>query len=163
MDDNHYFTIDFGVNFAHKDRYDEQKLDKIMKESWEAGVDKVVCISNTIEEAEYNLQLAKKYENLYFTLGVHPHDAKHFKLKDLKFIEENLTNPKCFGIGECGLDFNRNFSPQDKQIEAFEEQLKLAKKIPLVYIINQKSKRNGHVFEQTIFISHKKTVKFLFK
>lgn len=127
-----YHLIDFGVNFANNKRYPENVLDNIMKTAFNKGVDKVVSISNNINEAKENLILSQRYENLYFTLGIHPHNAKQLtdKNKDeyLKFIENNLANPKCFGIGECGLDFNRNFSPKEQQITTFKLQVELAKK-----------------------------------
>jgi len=119
---------DFGCNFANIDRYTPERLKGIMEQSWNNGVDKIVCISNGISEAKRNIELAKQYKNLYFTLGTHPHNAKYFSVSDLEFFENNLTNEKCFGIGECGLDYNRMYSPKEKQIWTFECHLKLAKK-----------------------------------
>lgn len=52
-----YFTVDFGVNFANTKRYPEEKLNEIMDNSWNQGVDKVVCISNSIHESILNLTL----------------------------------------------------------------------------------------------------------
>lgn len=132
-DDNTFFTVDFGVNFANTSKYTESKLNELMIESYSNGVDKVVCISNSIKESKIILDLEKKYPNFYFTLGIHPHNAKSFKYSDIQFIESNLSNPKCYGIGECGLDYNRMFSPKQKQLEVFGLQIDLAKKynIPL--------------------------------
>lgn len=121
-----YCTIDFGVNYSGHG-YKEADVKRILENAYNLGVDKVVCISNEMSEAVANIELANKIEQLHFTLGVHPHNAKDFKDSDLKFISDNLSNPKCFGIGEAGLDFNRNFSPRDKQIYAFTKQLELAK------------------------------------
>ncbi len=123
-----YYVNDFGCNFACIKRYSDEKLDHIMTESWNNGVDKIVCISNNTNEAKRCTELIKKYDNLHFTMGTHPHYAKDFNHEDLKFYEEQLKNPKCFGIGECGLDYNRNFSPKDNQIIAFEAQIELAKR-----------------------------------
>jgi TatD DNase family protein len=131
MDTDTYYTIDFGVNFANPSRYPQDKLDKILQESYEMGVDKVVCISNSIKESKTILGLEKKYPNLHFTLGIHPHNAKQFVDSDIKFIESNLSNPKCFGIGECGLDYNRMFSTKEKQLEVFGLQIDLAHKYNL--------------------------------
>ena len=123
-----FYTIDFGVNYANSKKISEEKLKKILDISYKSGVDKIVCISNNIQESKNNLILADKYENLHFTLGIHPHNASQFKHEDMKFLEDNIKHKKCFGIGECGLDFNRNFSPKEKQIEVFKKQLELAKK-----------------------------------
>ncbi len=121
-------TIDFGVNFANTKRYPEAKLGQLLNDSYNQGVDKVVSISNSIREARINIQLGAKYPMLYYTLGIHPHDAKNYRPGDIEFIEQNLGNPKCFGIGETGLDFNRMFTSKEKQIEVFGLQIDLAKK-----------------------------------
>lgn len=123
-----FYTIDFGVNFANSSKYPPNKLDKIMKESYDHGVDKFVCISNNIKESKQILLLEKKYPQMHFTIGIHPHNANKFVESDIKFIESNILNPKCFGIGECGLDYNRMFSPRETQLQVFEIQIDLAKK-----------------------------------
>lgn len=126
-----YYTVDFGVNFANPSRYSKSKLDQLIEESYEQGVDKLVSISNSIKESKLNLELASTYENFHFTLGIHPHNAKLFKKSDIAFLEANLSNPKCFGVGECGLDYNRMFSPKEKQLEVFGLQIDLASKYNL--------------------------------
>jgi TatD DNase family protein len=128
MSSETYYTVDFGVNFANVKRYPEETLNQLMLDSYNAGVDKVVCISNNIKESIVNLNLQSKYEHLYFTIGIHPHNASSYKESDKAFIESNLTNPKCFGVGECGLDYNRMFSPKDKQLEVFRIQIDIAKR-----------------------------------
>jgi len=160
-----YYTIDFGCNYADTKNYPSHKLTKILEESYELGVDKIVSISNCIKEAKINLLLAEEHTNLYFTLGVHPHHASEFVEKDLIFLENNIKNKKCFGIGECGLDYNRMFSPKDKQIFAFEQQIQLAKRCnaklylhcrdafdDFIKIINENGYFNGliHCFTGTI-------------
>jgi len=126
-----FYTVDFGVNFANKSRYPDVELEKLMEESYNSGVDKVVCISNNITESKINLELEKKFPNLHYTLGIHPHNSKQFKKSDVSFLEANISNPKCFGIGECGLDYNRMFSPKEKQLEVFGIQIDLASKYNL--------------------------------
>ncbi len=122
-------TIDFGVNFANTKRYPETKIAQLLNDSYNQGVDKVVSISNSIREARINIELSAKHPMLHYTLGIHPHDAKSYRTGDIEFIEQNLGNPKCFGVGECGLDFSRMFSPKEKQIEVFGLQIDLAKKL----------------------------------
>ena len=61
--------------------------------------------------------------------GVHPHDAKSWEeegdVSTLSTLREFAMNPECVAIGECGLDFNRNFSPPEAQLEVFEKQVRL--------------------------------------
>lgn len=102
-----YYIIDFGVNFASDRRYPDLVLDKLMQDSWNDGIEKVVCISNSMKEAKRIITLKQKYEHMHYTLGIHPHNAKEFKQADIDFIRSHSTDSKFFAIGECGLDYNR--------------------------------------------------------
>lgn len=68
---------------------------------------------------------------LYFTAGVHPHNAKRCGPTTLAELRQLASHPRCVAIGECGLDFNRNFSPPDVQQQWFEAQVQLAKELRL--------------------------------
>lgn len=71
---------------------------------------------------------------MYFTVGVHPHNAKSItNLTELDVLKTYVSDPKCVAIGECGLDYDRMFSPKVKQLEVFERQILIAKesKMPL--------------------------------
>eukprot|EP00285_Hemiselmis_virescens_P005396 CAMPEP_0173397946 /NCGR_PEP_ID=MMETSP1356-20130122/39999_1 /TAXON_ID=77927 ORGANISM="Hemiselmis virescens, Strain PCC157" /NCGR_SAMPLE_ID=MMETSP1356 /ASSEMBLY_ACC=CAM_ASM_000847 /LENGTH=248 /DNA_ID=CAMNT_0014357329 /DNA_START=15 /DNA_END=761 /DNA_ORIENTATION=+ len=63
---------------------------------------------------------------LFATAGVHPHDAKQWGEKTRERLSRLLRDEACVAVGECGLDFNRNFSPPDVQERVFEEQVRLA-------------------------------------
>ncbi len=125
---DYFYTIDIGVNFAgHK--YNKELVSKIMKESWASGVDKVISISNSLKEIPINKELSIKEKNIYYTVGVHPHDAKSIEnINELNEITKHFNDEKCLAIGECGLDYNRMFSKKEKQIEVFEAQIEIAKK-----------------------------------
>ena len=73
------------------------------------------------------LRLSRLYPGaLYSTAGIHPHDAKSWEPDHEPALLDLLRNPECVAAGECGLDFNRNFSPPETQLEVFEKQLRLA-------------------------------------
>ena len=79
-----FFTIDIGCNFATT-KYTNTSLKKIIDESYDRGVDKIISISNDLSEIPRNEELCTLFENLYMTAGVHPHNAKSIKnLIDLK-------------------------------------------------------------------------------
>lgn len=122
-----YYTNDFGVNYASK-RISPDEVRTILAEAYDLGVDKVVSISNNIAEARRNIAMAKKQPRFHYVIGCHPHNAKSFMYKDIAFLEENLGGSACWGIGECGLDFNRDFSPRDVQARVFRTQVQIAKK-----------------------------------
>jgi len=74
------------------------------------------------------LELIKKHENIYGTLGIHPNEVQSITDKSFKIIEENITNPKIVGIGETGLDYYWNKEQKDNQQEAFDKQINIARK-----------------------------------
>ena len=55
---------------------------------------------------------------------MHPHNAKKWKRETLEELEEIASDPQCVAIGECGLDFNRNFSDKKIQMDVFEKQVR---------------------------------------
>src|SRR5687768_10968353 len=65
----------------------------------------------------------------FYSPGIHPHDAKSWDSDSESELEKLCQNPECVAVGECGLDFNRNFSPPDVQLEVFEKQVQLACKL----------------------------------
>jgi TatD DNase family protein len=128
MEDS-YFTIDIGCNFAGN-KYTNDKLSKIIKESYDYGVDKIISISNSLKEIPRNKEISEMFDNVYYVAGVHPHNAKMInKISDLEILEKYKDDKKMVAIGEIGLDYNRMFSPKENQIEVFKEQIKIAKKM----------------------------------
>ena len=121
---------DIGVNLCAKQI--KGNVAGILSAAEIAGVCTIVSISNSSKECNMNLELIKKYPRykIYCTIGVHPHNAKEMSFEKLRQLEKLVTSNrgKVVAIGECGLDFNRTFSPQDIQKEWFEEQIKLAVK-----------------------------------
>lgn len=123
-----FYTIDIGVNFAGKN-YNGDKIKKIISES-EDCVLKIISISNSLKEIPINKKLCGENSNLYYTAGVHPHDAKSIgNINELAILKKEMLEIKCVAIGECGLDYNRMFTPKEKQIEVFIAQIQIAKSI----------------------------------
>lgn len=97
-----------------------------------AGVKFLIITGSDIESSSGAAAFARDHLNCRTTAGVHPHNAKNWNDKTLAQLEELAVQPPngtIAAIGECGLDYNRNFSPQDAQRKCFEDQLKLAVKI----------------------------------
>jgi TatD DNase family protein len=76
--------------------------------------------------------------NLYVTVGVHPHDAKTWNQDSLQAMTEMLQHPLAIAVGECGLDYNRNFSSKSDQLHAFREQVQLACGLKLPLFIHER-------------------------
>lgn len=118
-------TNDIGVNFAGH-RYTDASIAKIIAES--EGVNKIVSISNSLKEVPTNKRLAHRHPNVYYTIGVHPHDAKSIVSLDmLDTLVSCAKDTKVYAIGECGLDYNRMYSPRDIQLQVFRKQICIAR------------------------------------
>lgn len=122
---------------AHLDfeSYDADRPE-VIERAKQAGVFKIINIGSSLAACQQNLELIKKYDNIYCTLGIHPENADELNLDVLKFFRENFDNPKVVGIGEIGLDtYVKNF-PLDQQKAVFTKQLDLAVENSLPVVIH---------------------------
>ncbi|MEY3090703.1 MAG: hypothetical protein RL113_1019 [Pseudomonadota bacterium] len=126
------------------ERYNDD-LDAVLEVAKKNGVTKFVIPGADPKTLPRALELAEKYENIYFAVGVHPYDAKHY---DRAALEPFVTHPKCVAIGECGLDYFRLPEIQEEivaekalQKEVFIDQILWAKalKKPLIVHIRDAS------------------------
>jgi TatD DNase family protein len=95
---------------------------------FDAGGEKLINVGCELASSTRSVELAEKYENIFASVGVHPHDAESFDGEALKRLEELVVKEKVVAVGEIGLDFFRDLSPREIQIEAFKTQLELAAK-----------------------------------
>lgn len=122
--------IDIGVNLTNS-RFDKDR-DQVIARAQDAGVTGLILTGTSIEESEQAWQMATQWPNYCFsTAGVHPHDAKTVTDLSLPAIRALASKPEVVAIGECGLDFNRDFSPRPQQEAVFEAQLALAAELNL--------------------------------
>ncbi|MDD4050987.1 MAG: TatD family hydrolase [candidate division Zixibacteria bacterium] len=108
----------------------------VIAEARRNGVDRLINIGADIPSSRRSLELAKTNDNIYCTVGVHPHDSKTLTPAFLKEMETMTTSRKVVGIGEIGLDYYRNLSPHDIQKNAFVQQLDLAVTLHLPVVIH---------------------------
>jgi len=101
-----------------------------------AGVAYVVTVGIDLADAKQALALADRFDLVFACVGLHPHNAKDVKENVLSKMEALAHHPKVVGYGEIGLDFFRNLSPHDVQIEAFALQLSLALKLAKPVVIH---------------------------
>jgi TatD DNase family protein len=84
------------------------------------------------------IDLVNNYKNIYGTIGIHPEFANTYTEDDLKFIEDNLSNPKIVGIGEIGLDYHWVSDNKEEQKQLFISQIRLAKKYNKTIVIHSR-------------------------
>ena len=124
--DNHW--ADIGINLTNK-RFDKDR-EIVIQAAVKAGVDKMIVTGTSVKQSLAALKLVEANpQHLYATAGCHPHDASSFDPQGLQIIKELLSNSQVVAVGECGLDFNRNFSTPSEQIAAFTAQLELATEV----------------------------------
>lgn len=111
---------------CHLDYLKARPLEEILSAATSEGVEKIITIA--VEPANLNtvMELAQKYPQIYFTQGIHPHDARLCTSEALQTISVRAKHPKMVAIGEIGLDYYYNNSPQDRQLEVFKQHLELA-------------------------------------
>lgn len=109
------------------ERYNED-IEEVLHHAKEQGVDKFIIPGADPESLERAVELSEKYEGIYFAVGVHPYDARHY---DRAYLEKFVTHPKCVAIGECGLDYFR--LPESE--EAIEEEKRIQKEVFLDQIL----------------------------
>ncbi|MYF99048.1 TatD family deoxyribonuclease [Candidatus Poribacteria bacterium] len=120
------------VSQYNKDR------DAVLKRAQTAGVATILIIGIDLETSLSAIELAEKHENLFATVGMHPHDAKKLTPDVLKAFRELLNHPKVIALGEIGLDYYRNLSPPEIQKDAFKKQLDIAEEMEMPIIIHNR-------------------------
>lgn len=132
--------IDIGVNLTHAS-FDDQHA-AVLERAFSAGVCQLVLTGTSLDGSDHALSLCRKLderaERLFSTAGVHPHDAKHWSSEDSQRLRALLAEPQVRAVGECGLDFNRDFSPRPQQEKALEEQLSLAADLQMPVFLHER-------------------------
>jgi len=115
--------VDVGANLTHASFRDD--LDAVIARAHEHGVTRLIVTGTSVEDSRQAAQLAEAH-GLYATAGVHPHHARDCDDSTIPALREIAAHPRVVAIGECGLDFNRNYSPHPSQEKWFVAQLELA-------------------------------------
>jgi len=146
--------IDIGVNLTNG-RF-QSDLDIVISDAQKAGVNHLIVTGTSLAESEQALVLCEKYPDyLSCTSGVHPHDAKQWDDETHGKIRALAQNNKVVAVGECGLDFNRNFSPEQDQLTCYEAQLAIAMESGKPVFLHQ---RDAHDPFLAILKTHRPTL-----
>ncbi|MEN6520294.1 MAG: TatD family hydrolase [Armatimonadota bacterium] len=116
----------------------EVDIDGILARAEAEGVDRIACVAWDMPSSRSAVEIADKYENVWATVGVHPHDAKSVTDESLTELRKLAVHPKVVAFGEIGLDFYRDLSPRDLQESVFRSQLKLAKELDIPVVIHSR-------------------------
>lgn len=126
--------IDSHVNL-HAPQFDEDR-DDVIARAREAGVRLMVEISDKLSTFEATHALAMAHDDIWCTVGAHPHEAKdHVELTADELVAL-AQRPRVIGIGECGLDFHYDLSPRDVQAAVFRQHIEAARRTGLPLVVH---------------------------
>lgn len=123
---------------SHLAMLDHDPLEQILSRARSAGVQAMVTVSTDEPSWESNRNLALSLPNVWYTVGLHPHDAIRWPecAANMAAMFEGGIPEKCVAIGELGLDYHYNLSPQDVQRDVFRAQLAIARRVELPIVIH---------------------------
>jgi TatD DNase family protein len=128
--------VDIGVNLAH-DSFDADRSEVIAR-ARAAGVARMIVTGSSLGSSEAALRLASEEPGLFASVGVHPHHAEELDAAAVPVLADLATRAGAVAIGECGLDFFRDYSPRQRQESAFRLQLELAMRTGLPLFLHQR-------------------------
>ena len=129
--------FDIGANLTHESFSSD--LNTIINESISNNIEKISVTGCNVEDSLKALSIAEMYpNNLISTCGIHPHYADSFNDSSEIKIKEIALNSLVKAIGETGLDFNRNYSKKENQINSFLKHIKIANELNLPMFLHQR-------------------------
>ena len=143
--------VDIGLNLTSK-QFDSDRAD-VVQRGLDAGVTQMIITGTTIEDSQTASRLAAASPGcLYATAGIHPHYASTYDAASLEALYQILDNPAVVAVGECGLDFNRDFSPRDAQVRCFRSQIELSIETRKPLFLHQRDAHETFIESLTPFI-----------
>ncbi|MGI6772185.1 MAG: TatD family hydrolase [Acutalibacteraceae bacterium] len=148
--------MDYTSIFDSHAHFDDEKFnedrDEILSSLPSKGISGVINCGTNLQTSEFSIELSEKFGFVYAAVGFHPHEVTEFDDASLLEVKRLAQNEKVVAIGEIGLDYYYDFSPREKQIEAFEKQLELAAELSLPVIIHN---RDAHADTLEILKKHR--------
>jgi len=139
-----YPLIDIGANLTH-DNFDGDRTE-ILARAEAAGIVKMIVTGSSDQGNIDAAELAEPHPGrLYSTAGVHPHHASDYTDASDELIRSLVLRKSVVAVGECGLDYFRNFSPREAQLEAFRSQLEIAADTGMPVFLHQRDAHDDFV------------------
>lgn len=125
----------------HDPEFDADR-DATIERARAAGVEMILTLGVDAANSRLALALAERHDGVLAAAGVHPHDAESATAADLDELEEMARHPRVAVVGEIGLDFYRNLSPRDRQVEVLRRQLETAGRVSKPVAIHARDAHN---------------------
>lgn len=110
--------------------------DQVLTRARSQGLRAIINVSVDLESSQKSIHMAQQHDDVFATVGFHPNSTNKMNEGDLRVLGRLSANPKVLAIGEIGLDFYRKSSPRQRQLEAFQQQLRLAAELGLPVVIH---------------------------
>ncbi len=136
--------IDIGVNLTGSSF--DSDLDDVVQRALGAGVTRMIVTGTDLHHSQAAAGLSRSYPGILMsTAGVHPHHASEFDIDTISRLRDLCAEASVVAVGECGLDYNRNYSTPAEQRSAFEAQLQLACELKLPVFLHQRDAHDDFV------------------
>jgi TatD DNase family protein len=126
--------------------------DPMVANAQESGVRKLICVGNTLSDSKKAVDYVKHRENIWASVGLHPHEAKHYATDKVALDEFQalVTDEKVVAIGECGLDYYYEHSPKAEQAVLLRFQLGLARehRLPVIFHVRDAFEDFWPIFDE---------------
>jgi TatD DNase family protein len=132
--------VDIGVNLAHRSFRADRK--QVIERAFAAGVRRMVITGTSVGGSQEGVQIAREYPGqLFATAGVHPHYSRNCTGSTISELRHLATHEEVVAIDECGLDFNRDFSPPPQQEKWYEAQVALTEELQKPLFLHERDAR----------------------
>lgn len=130
--------IDIGINLTH--RQFQPDREDVLQKAIAAGVSPLIITGTSVRGSTEAATYAARHPGiLYSTAGMHPHDAKSCNAQTIDQLRLLCKKPQVVAVGECGLDYDRDFSPRDVQRKWFEAQIALAEELDMPLFLHERA------------------------
>ncbi len=146
--------VDIGANLAHRSFGADRA--EVIARGFASGVGTIIITGSSADSSREARQIASEYPGkLFSTAGVHPHDSQHCTEETMVELRRLASLPEVVAVGECGLDFNRNYSPRADQEKWFAVQVDLAEELQMPLFLHERDA--GARFREILGAHRKKT------
>ena len=136
--------IDIGANLTNSSFRGE--VEPVLDRARGVGVSRILVTGTSVDGSRQALDIARRHpETLFSTAGVHPHDAKSCDEHTVPALADLAAHDRVVALGECGLDYDRDFSPRAVQRKWFEAQVELAAELDLPLFLHERAAHDDFV------------------
>jgi TatD DNase family protein len=136
--------VDIGCNLTH-DSFDHDR-EAVLQRANDAGIHRLLVTGTSVDSSTAAVRLAQRHSAcLFATAGLHPHNASAFDATQAESLRNLARQPEVVAVGECGLDYFRNYSPREDQATAFEAQLAIAVEVHKPVFLHQRDAHDPFV------------------